>query len=96
MFPGTTSKVSESTLAASTTINPKTDLVRLTGTTTIATIIPNFGGGFSGIQYLTPVDDTVTVDTSGNVLVGQTMALNRVYTFIYSKIQAKWYIHAVA
>lgn len=95
MFPGSTSKLSESVIVSSTTINPKTDFVRLTGATTIETIIPNFGGGFSGILFLTAVNGGITLGTSGNILVGGPMAQNRLHSLVYSKSQNKWYFHGL-
>lgn len=91
MFPGTTSKLSESNVASASTISPKSDLVRVTGSTQINTIIPPFSG-FSGVIWLVPVDGAVVLGTSGNILVGITAAQNRVVTLVYSKLAGKWYI----
>jgi hypothetical protein len=91
MFPGTTSKLSESNVASAATISPKSDLARVTGSTQINTINPPFAG-FSGVLYLAPVDGAVVLGTSGNILVGITMAQNRLVTLVFSKLAAKWYI----
>ena len=69
MIPGTTSKLSETTLASAATISPKTDVVKYRNYY-INTIIPAFGGGFGGFVILIPVDGAVTLGTTGNILVG--------------------------
>lgn len=95
MFPGITTKISVSTVASAATIEAKSDLVRLTGTTQVDTIKPNFGG-FCGILHVTPVDGNVVVSASGNVLVGATIAQNRVCTLVYDEISDKWRIGAIS
>ena len=92
MFPGLTTKLSEETLASADAISPKSDLVRITGSTAINIINPAFGGGFSGTLILVPVDGAVVLGTSGNILVGITMAVNRAVQLFWSKSAAKWYI----
>jgi len=92
MFPGTTSKLSEGGVTAAASINVSTDLVNITGATTINTIIPHFGGGFSGIIWIRAIGGTITLGTGGNILVGTTIAINRVTPLIYSKSAAAWYI----
>lgn len=91
MFPGLTTKLSEETIASADSISPKSDLVRVTGSTAINTINPPFGG-FSGMLTLVPVDGGVVLGTSGNILVGITMGVNRAVTLFWSKSAAKWYI----
>lgn len=92
MFPGLTTKLSEETIASADSISPKSDLVRVTGSTAINTINPPFGGGFSGMMTLVPVDGAVVLGTSGNILVGITMAVNRAVSLFWSKSASKWYI----
>jgi hypothetical protein len=95
MFPGTTSKLSEGTLASAASINVKTDIVLLTGTTAVNTIIPNFGGGFSGFCILIPTNAAgVTLGTSGNILVGIAAVQNRAVWLVYVKSLAKWVINS--
>lgn len=93
MFPGTTTKLSESTVASATAIDAKSDIVKVTGSTAIATINPNFGGGqFCGLVILIPVDGAVVLGTGGNILVGITMAVNRAVMMIYVRSLGKWVI----
>jgi uncharacterized membrane protein len=97
MIPGLTSKLSESTVTAAATIVAKTDIVRISGTTSIATIKPNFGGGFSGILFLVPVTGNVATLTTGNIVGSAvTMLQNKVTVLVYSKTDAKWYTHALS
>lgn len=92
MIPGTTSKVSETTVASAATIAAKSDVVKVTGTTQINNITPNFGGGFGGVTTLIPVDGAVTLGTSGNIAVGIAMAQNRAVSLFYLRSTGKWYI----
>lgn len=96
MIPGTTTKLSEETLASAATIEPKSDLVKLTGTTDLATIKPSFGGGFSGILFIVPLDGTVTTTTTGNIPVAVVMPQNRVTVLVYSKKENKFYPGAIS
>ena len=90
-------KGTEEVVASADVIVVKADLVRLTGSTTVNTILNplllNRGSHTFGIVA---VDGAVTVGTSGNILVGQSLAQNRLYYFTWSSAAAKWYIHAVA
>jgi hypothetical protein len=94
MIPGVTSKVSESTVASASTISAKTDVVKLTGTVQVDTIVPNFGGGFGGILVLIPISGSVILSTAGNILLGATITINRATILIYSKITGKWHINS--
>lgn len=95
MIPGTTSKLSEEVLAAATTITPKSDLVRLTGTTAIATIVPPYAG-FSGLLFIVPTGGNVATTTAGNISVVQTMLNNQLTVLVYSKLANKWFPHALS
>lgn len=95
MFPGFTSKCSESIVASATSIIVNTDIVRVTGNTQIDTIKSNFGGvGFSGFLVLIPTDGAVTLGAGGNINVGIAMAQNRAVFLVYSKLAAKWFINS--
>lgn len=95
MIPGTVSKLSEEVLASATTITPKTDVVQLTGTVAVATIVPPYAG-FSGLLFVVPLDGSVATTTAGNIAVVQTMIVNKVAVLVYSKRTGKWYPHALA
>lgn len=96
MIPGRFSKLSEGVLASAATITPVNEFTRLTGSTQVNTITPPSNGGFATVLYLTPVDGTLVFGTSGNILVGATVAQNRPCTFIWSPVLAKWLIGPIS
>jgi len=95
MIPGTISKLSEDTLASAASISPKTDMVKLTGSTAIATIRPPYEG-FSGILCLVPLDGTLGLLTTGNIAIAVTMAQERATFLVYSKLTDTWYPGAIS
>lgn len=96
MIPGTTSKLSESLVASTTTITVKTDLIRLSGTTAIATINDQFGGGFSGVLFIVPTTGSIATTTAGNIAKVLTMISNQLTVFVYSKATGLWYPGAIS
>jgi len=96
MIPGLTSKLSEEVVASADVIDAKTDMILVSGTTSISTINPHFGGGFSGILFLVPTDGNVATTTTGKVGVAVTMLQNKVTVLTYSKKNSKWYTHALS
>ena len=96
MIPGLTSKASETTVAVAATITAKSDIVIVTGTgTTVNTIVPSFGGGFSGFLVLIPTNAAgITLGTAGNILVGIAAAQNRAVFLMYVKSLGKWVINS--
>jgi len=94
MIPGTTSKASESTVASATSIVAKTDIILVTGSTQVETIVPNFGGGFSGFLVFIPTAGAVVLGTSGNILVGITAAQNRAVFMMFVRSLGKWVINS--
>lgn len=96
MFPGRTTKLAEQTLASAATIYPKADLVILTGTTGVDTIVPSFGGGFSGICILAPKDGAVALSATGNIAKAMTIPQNQSCVLVYSKTTGKWYPSAIS
>lgn len=96
MIPGLMSRLSEVTVASTTTVVIKGDLVRVTGTTSIATITPPGQGGFSTVIFVVPVDGTVATTTAGNIMKAVSMVQNQVCVFVYSKKDSKWYPGAIS
>lgn len=96
MFPGTTTKLSEGTVASTTSITATSDIVYVTGTTDIATIIPHFGGGFSGLCIVVPTSGAVNLLTTGNIAIAVTAALSRATVLVYSKANSVWYPGAIS
>ncbi len=97
MIPGQISKLSESSVTAAATIGPlRSDLIHLSGSTTIATIKPPGGpGGFSSILLVLP-GTTVAVTTSGNILTAATLTAGLICVFVYSKSLGKWVPGAIS
>lgn len=91
--PGFVSRFGEERIIAAATIGPvKRELIVLSGTTTLTTILPNFGGQFGQeIRLLTP-DGALTIGTTGNILVGTTTSTNLVTILTYYPSQSKWAI----
>lgn len=95
MIPGLTTKVSEANVAAATTVIAKSDVIRVTDTTTttqIATITPAFGG-FSGVCFVQNKSGaSLTLTTAGNIAgTGSITVLNqRMAVLIFSKLEGKW------
>lgn len=98
MFPGLTSKISEASVSLATTIYPKTDLIRVTDTTSttvVATISPAFGGFGGFLVICNQSGAAVTTTTTGNILAVTTIADGTAVMFIYSKDAGKWLPGAV-
>jgi hypothetical protein len=96
MIAGTISKVSREVIASATSISPVTDLVKITGSTAIATIVPPLGAGHHQFLMLVAVDGSVGLLTSGNIAVAVTMAQNRLVVLAYDYISDVWYPGAIS
>lgn len=96
MLAGLTSKLSESTVASSTTIQVRSDLVYLTGTTTIANILGQYGGGDAGVLFVVPTSGNVATATTGNILNALTMVQNQLTVLVFSKKLQKWVVGAIS
>lgn len=94
VLPGTVSKMTESQVASAATITVKTDVVKVTGTTQINTILPGLGLAQSQFLVLVPVDGAVTLGTSGNINVGVAAAQNRAVFLVYVRSLNKWLINS--
>ena len=92
MIPGTTTKLSESVVASAASVDAKSDILKVTGTTQINTIIP-YVGSFSTIIWLVPVDGAITLGTSGNILIGGTAAQNKATVMVFVRTLGKWVIN---
>jgi hypothetical protein len=82
------------TIASATTIAPTSFLTILTGTTTIQTITPPNSDAMHMLAFTSA--EAAVLGTSGNILVGQTFAVNRVYFLIWNPMAAKYIIAAIA
>lgn len=100
MFPGLTTKISESVGALSTITTIKTDLYHVTSTTdgtTVTTIKDQFGGGFSGMMIiLNRSGASIATVTTGNIAAAAVIPANLSCLFTYSKLTGKWYPGAIS
>jgi hypothetical protein len=94
MIPGTVSRLTESTIASAATITVKTDVVKVTGSTAVNTILPGLGTAQSQFLILIPVTGALTLGTSGNILVGLAAAVNRAVYMTYIRSLGKWVINS--
>jgi hypothetical protein len=94
MIPGSVSKLTESQVASATSITAKSDIVKVTGSTAIQTILPGLGTAQSQFLILVPVDGAITLGTSGNISVGIAAAQNRAVFMVYVRTLAKWVINS--
>jgi hypothetical protein len=93
MIPGSQSKLSESVVASADSITVKTDIVRITGSTTVNTILSPLMGSSMMIIFI-PVDGSVALGTAGNILIGITAVVNRAVWLVWNKTTAKCYINS--
>lgn len=98
MFPGITTRLSAKTKASATSIDGDADIIALTGTTAIATIIPKVPNKANQGQVigLIPTGGAVATTTAGNIAVVQSMANNQLTLLYYHPTLNKWYPHALA
>ena len=107
MIPGITTKLSEQAVQSAATISVKADLVYLLGTAAVTTIIPNYGGGHAGLLLLIAASGPVVLNPYtpavpgvspqvGNILLGLTIATNRVVALVWSKRFQLWVISSGA
>lgn len=94
MIPGSVSKLSEQTVASAASITAKADIVNVTGSTQINTIVPGLGTAVSQFLVLNPVSGALTLGTSGNIAVGVTLVQNRPSILVWSKAAQKWLIES--
>lgn len=94
MIPGSVSKLTESTVASAASVTAKTDVVKLTGTTQVNTIVPGLGTAQGQFLVLVPADGSVVLGTTGNISVGITAVINRAVFLVYVKSLGKWIINS--
>lgn len=94
MLPGQMSKLTQGKLTTTAaTIAPLHDYVRLTGTTSIATITPppHFQASGGGILFLIPTGGDVALLTTGNIALAVTMTSKKVTVLVYDTSTSLWY-----
>lgn len=86
----------DSVIASTTSIVINGDFIRVTGTTSIATISPAVGLQHPSIIVIVPTDGSVNLVTTGNIAVAVTTAQNRATLLAWSPVTAKWYPGAIS
>lgn len=95
MIPGRISKTESEVVASASSIIVRTDVVKVTGSTQINTITSPLMLDRGGLLLvLIPVDGSVVLGTSGNILVGITAAQNRAVFLVWDAVVGKWYINS--
>jgi hypothetical protein len=94
MIPGTVSKMSETTVASAASIRATADVLKITGSTQINTIQPGLGPGQSQFLVLVPIDGSIILGTSGNILVGITAVVSRSVFLVFVRSMNKWIINS--
>lgn len=94
MIPGITSKLSETVVAATTSIDVVTDVLRINSTastTALTTLVPH-NGGFSQVVFIVNSSGAnITTTTTGNIISGSyVIANNTCVPFVYSLSLDKW------
>jgi hypothetical protein len=92
MIPGSVSKMAVQIVASATSIKANADCIKLTGSTTVQTIVPAFPDKFQLLVLLPQA--AVTLGAAGNILVGIAAAINRAVFLIYDPVLGKWYINS--
>ena len=93
---GMVNKLSEQTVASTTSIEVTAELIRVTGNTAIATIAAPRNGGFSSFIIIVPVDSNVATVTTGNISLAVTMPVSRATLLVFSKTDQRWYPGAIS
>jgi hypothetical protein len=96
MIPGITTKLSERPVTAAASLDANVDLLRVTGTTSLATLVAHAGGGFSQVLFVVPLTGNTATLTTGNIAKAVTMVSNQVTVFVYSKLAGVWYPGAIS
>jgi hypothetical protein len=95
MFPGMVSKRSYMQRNSAATIGIDTDVVGLKGTTTVNTITGALAE-YSTKVTIIPLDGAIIFGTTGNILVGATVAQNRPCDFTWLPPLKKWVIGPIS
>jgi len=93
MIPGTVSKLSEQVVVAADKIFAKTDVIVVTGTTPINTIVPAFGRNFAGLLFVVASGTIVTLGAAGNIQAGASIPVNRVAILVFVKAAGVWAVN---
>lgn len=101
MFPGLTTKCSQSVIAASTQIDANADILSVNDTTTttaIATINPHFqGASQAGVMFIVNRSGaSISFTTAGNIVATRTIPDKFAIAMIWDKAAGAWYPGAIS
>lgn len=83
-------------VASASSISPVGNVTRITGNTTISTIVQPTPY-FNGPLWLLNTDASVgTWDTAGNIALAGTMTRYKLFAFVYDPTTSKWYPSAAS
>jgi len=91
MFSGVVSKRSERVVASANIINADADILVISGSVVIKTILPKTGGVASQEVTLIPLAAGLATDATGNIAVAVALVQNRAQKLTWSDSQNKWY-----
>lgn len=90
-MPGFVDRLDCETIASAATISPKSDVVVLTGTTSIANIIPPNTGGISGCRLiLVTTGAGISLLATGNIAVAFSLVTNVHKSLVFVPKIGKW------
>lgn len=91
MIPGMVGRFRELTIVAAASVGPiQAEVVRVSGTTGINTIVPNFGGQFAQEIRLIGITGDVALGTTGNVLAAATVTSTGMTILTYVPSLGYW------
>ncbi len=99
MIPGYTTKVSEGVISLTSSIQPVSDTVHVTNTTSttvLATIQPPYSGSPGILFLINRSGNAITTTTSSNIAKDVSIPVNQVCVFIYSVLTGKFYPGAIS
>jgi hypothetical protein len=91
--PGKLSRLSEEIAATANSMGPfKSDVIILTGTTSIQIVVPMFGGFVYDLNHiLIPISGAVSIIGGGNFATTGSLPQNKFSEIMWSKSQQLWF-----
>lgn len=96
MFQGTVSRLSFNTQATASEIQGNVDVVLLTGTEDIDTIVPRVSGVGAQLIHLIATGGAVALTTDGNISAAETIPDEKCIALVYHPSTGKWYPQSAA
>lgn len=98
MYQGRTTRLTSASRASAATLQADVDVLILSGTTAIVTLVPKtLNKGYGQILFIIPTNAAgISTSAAGNIVNVQAMIQNKATAFIWEPSTAKWYPHALA